>query len=211
MIITGHYGCGKTNLSVNIALDIAAGGSKCTVIDLDIVNPYFRTADFTELFGKKGIDVKAPVYANSNLDIPSINIPLAEILSEGGYVVMDVGGDDEGAKALGRYAPVINAFEDKQVLYTVNKFRYLSRTAEEMLVLMREIELAGSVRCTGLVNNSNLGAETRRENIEGSLPLFEERSQAAGLPALFTAVKRGLCDDMPGIYPVDIYVKPPWA
>ena len=93
-VVTGHYGSGKTNFSVNAALGIAAKGGKCTVIDLDIVNPYFRTADFGDMFRSKGIELFAPVYANTNLDIPSLNIPLESILADGGYVVIDVGGDD---------------------------------------------------------------------------------------------------------------------
>ena len=126
-VITGHYGSGKTNLSVNLALDIAGAGEKCTVIDLDIVNPYFRTADFGKMFEDRGIALYAPVYANTNLDIPSLNIPLESILAEGGNVIIDVGGDDEGAKALGRFAPVISAFDDRDMLYVINRYRYLTK------------------------------------------------------------------------------------
>ena len=75
-IITGHYGSGKTNVSVNMALDLAAKGEKVTVVDLDIVNPYFRTADFKELFGKHDISLTVPTYANSNLDIPALGFDM---------------------------------------------------------------------------------------------------------------------------------------
>ena len=79
-VITGHYGSGKTNFAVNLALDTAAQGKKCVVVDLDIVNPYFRTADFEEMFAKRGIALKAPAYANSNLDIPALNISVKSLL-----------------------------------------------------------------------------------------------------------------------------------
>lgn len=75
-IITGHYGSGKTNVSVNMALDLAEKGEKVTVVDLDIVNPYFRTADFKELFGEHNISLTVPTYANSNLDIPALGFEI---------------------------------------------------------------------------------------------------------------------------------------
>ena len=104
-IITGHYGSGKTNVSVNMALDLAEKGEKVTVVDLDIVNPYFRTADFKELFGEHNISLTVPTYANSNLDIPALGFDMNGITDREGYIIIDVGGDDEGAKALGRYRP----------------------------------------------------------------------------------------------------------
>ena len=100
-VITGHYGCGKTNVAVNIALKLAAEGKKVTVVDLDIVNPYFRTADFGELFDGKGIELIVPMYANSNLDIPALSFDLGAIINGSSYTVIDVGGDPEGAIALG--------------------------------------------------------------------------------------------------------------
>lgn len=107
-VITGHYGSGKTNFAVNLALKEAKSVKRCTVIDLDIVNPYFRTADFEELFRENGITLRAPLYANSNLDIPALNIDLRSIIDETDCVIIDVGGDDEGAKALGRFADEIS-------------------------------------------------------------------------------------------------------
>ena len=108
-IITGHYGSGKTNVSVNMALDLAEKGEKVTVVDLDIVNPYFRTADFKELFGEHNISLTVPTYANSNLDIPALGFDMNGIADREGYIIIDVGGDDEGAKALGRYRKVFES------------------------------------------------------------------------------------------------------
>ena len=91
IIITGHYGCGKTNVAVNIALNLAKKGEKVKVVDLDIVNPYFRTADFGELFGSRGVELIVPMYANSNLDIPALSFDIGGIISGEGYTVIDVG------------------------------------------------------------------------------------------------------------------------
>ena len=210
-VVTGHYGSGKTNFSVNLALDIADAGNKCTVIDLDIVNPYFRTADFGDMFKSRGIELFAPVYANTNLDIPSLNIPLESILADGGYVVIDVGGDDEGAKALGRYAPVITAFADKQMLCVINKYRYLTKEPAEAVKVMREIEFSCGLAHTGLVHNSSLGAETTAGTVRASLNFADEVSKLTGLPIAATCAVAGtMPEEAPEPYIVKRYVHNLW-
>lgn len=210
-IITGHYGSGKTNVSVNLALEAARQGKKCTVVDLDIVNPYFRTADFEALFAEHGITLKAPLYANSNLDIPALNISIKSILDESDCVIIDVGGDDEGAKALGRYAKVITECDDREMLYVINKCRYLTKEPEEALGLMREIEEAGGIKCTGIINNTNLGYETDESIILGSLDYAREVADSAGLPiALTTGKKEFLNKVTDNPFPVEIFVKTLW-
>ncbi len=210
-IVTGHYGSGKTNFSVNLAMDVSDKGEKCTVIDLDIVNPYFRTADFSGMFSDRGIALYAPVYANSNLDIPSLNIPLESILADGGYVIIDVGGDDEGAKALGRYAPAINAFEDKDMLYVINRYRYLTKDAPDAAQVMREIEYSCGLKHTGLVNNSSLGAETTQDTVRDSLSFADEVSQLTGLPVTATcAIEGAMPEEAPEKYIIKRYVKNLW-
>ena len=210
-IVTGHYGAGKTNFSVNAALDIASSGEKCTIIDLDIVNPYFRTADFGELFAGKGIELLSPVYANTNLDIPSLNIPLDSILAAGGHVVIDVGGDDEGAKALGRYSEIIRSFADREMLYVINRYRYLTKEAADAAVLMREIEVSSQLNCTGIVNNSSLGVETAADTVRESLAFADEVSKLTGLPIRATCAVEGcMPEEAPEPYTVKRYVRNLW-
>lgn len=211
IVITGHYGSGKTNFAVNLALKEAKSGKRCTVIDLDIVNPYFRTADFEELFRENGITLRAPLYANSNLDIPALNIDLRSIINETDRVIIDVGGDDEGAKALGRFADEISA-AGYEMLYVINKYRYLTKEPEEALALMYDIERAGGLRCTGIVNNSNLGAETTEEIVRGALKYAKNVAETAGLPLTATAAKaEAMPAEAENPFPVSIYVRTMWS
>ena len=209
-VITGHYGSGKTNFAVNLALDAAKRGERVTVVDLDIVNPYFRTADCEQLFADNDIRLIVPTYANSNLDIPALNFDLASIVRQEGLVIVDVGGDDEGAKALGRYAHCLEG-TDMQMLYVVNRFRYLTKEPEEALELMYLIEQASSLKCTGIVNNSNLGCDTDIDTVNTGILYGQAVAEKAGLPLVCVCVNRSLdvkADD--NIYPIDIYVKKLW-
>lgn len=210
-IITGHYGSGKTNFSANLAVKLAKNGEKVTVADLDIVNPYFRSADFEEFFSTYGIELAAPLYANSNLDIPAISFDLERIASGDGYLVIDVGGDDAGAIALGRYAKAFEAFaDDIDMLYVVNCRRFLTRTADEALELMYEIEAAAQMKHTAIVNNTNLLYETTAEILEESAAFAGEISERSGLPIAYSCVPLGLTADVPNPFPVEIYVKKIW-
>lgn len=209
-VITGHYGCGKTNVSVNLALVQAKRTSRVTVVDLDIVNPYFRTADFGELFADKGIRLITPMYANSNLDIPALSFDLAGIISESDSVIIDVGGDPEGAAALGRYSDVLNRRKDLGLYYVVNKYRYLTSTAEEAVELLREIEAVGTVPCSGIINNSNLGKLTDNKIVADSVDYAEKVAKAAGVPLLFTCSEDKNLTGIKNGLPVEIFVKPVW-
>ncbi|MBD5137979.1 MAG: cobalamin biosynthesis protein CobQ [Ruminococcus sp.] len=210
-IVTGHYGSGKTNFSANLAVKTAENGGKVTVVDLDIVNPYFRSADFGELFSGKNIELVAPMYANSNLDIPAISFDLERIASGDGSLVIDVGGDDAGAIALGRYSKAFEAFSDDiDMFYVVNCRRFLTRTAAEALELMYEIEAAAQMKHTAIVNNTNLLYETTAEVLEASQKFAEEIAEKAGLPIAYSCVPLGISAKVTNPFPVEIYVKKIW-
>lgn len=217
-VITGHYGSGKTNVAVNFAAELARQGEKVSAADLDIVNPYFRTADFKELFGDLGVTLVASVYANSNLDIPALSFDLERICREEGYVLIDVGGDDSGAFALGRYKQVFDelaARGDLDVLYVINKYRYLTSSPEEAVQLMYEIEQAARVRHTGIINNSNLGCETTFTTAADSLEFAEKVCRLTGLPLEFTSVPENsvIPEELKArekFREMKVYVKPIW-
>lgn len=207
VIITGHYGSGKTNIAAELALEFARAGERVCVVDLDIVNPYFRTADFSELFAQHGIELAAPKYANTNLDIPALDFDMYALLSSFDRAVIDVGGDDVGAAALGRYSQTLEHF-GYDMLYVVNKYRLLTRTSAEAVELLRDIEQVSRLKVTGVINNSNLGGETTAEEIRNSVPYAEQCSAELGVPLMFTAAERSL--NLSEYRAVDIHVRPFW-
>ena len=182
-LFAGHYGSGKTNLAVNYALLLAKEGKKVCIADLDIVNPYFRTKDSAAVLDKAGIDLISPQFANSNVDLPALpaeSYRLVQDLST--YGIMDIGGDDRGAYALGRYVPAIKAENDYRMIFVANSYRPLTRTPEEALEVMREIEEACGLAFTDIVANANLGTETTPETVLDSIPYMEKLSELSGLP-----------------------------
>ena len=212
-IITGHYGSGKTNFAANLAVCSAEKGERITVADLDIVNPYFRSADFAELFKRHNIKLAAPESANSNLDIPALSFDPESLTEDCDNLIIDVGGDDAGATALGRYHFQLTAQNPKfkiEMLYVINMYRHHTRTADDALKLMYEIEAASRLKHTGIVNNSHLSHETAAETILSSVPFADETAEKSGLPIVYTTVLREVAIDVKNPFPVEIYVKKIW-
>ena len=192
-VFSGHYGSGKTNVALSVALGLARSGQSVTVADLDIVNPYFRTKDSARELEKAGIELICSDYANTNVDIPALPQSMYAITDDRSRkVVVDLGGDDRGALALGRLAPAILEENDFDLFAVINMFRPLTKTAEETVGVMKEIEAASGLRFTGLVNNSNLGEETTPETVLSSLPYAEETARLTGLPIVMTTVEKKL-------------------
>lgn len=192
-VFSGHYGSGKTNVALSVALGLARSGQSVTVADLDIVNPYFRTKDSARELEKAGIELICSDYANTNVDIPALPQSMYAITDDRSRkVVVDLGGDDRGALALGRLAPAMLEENDFDLFAVINMFRPLTKTAEETVGVMKEIEAASGLRFTGLVNNSNLGEETTPETVLSSLPYAEETARLTGLPIVMTTVEKDL-------------------
>lgn len=215
-VVLGHYGSGKTNISLNLALDSAAKGETVAIADLDIVNPYFRTCDYTELLQEKGIQVITSRLAGTTLDVPAITAEMYSIFNGlSDHVIIDVGGDDVGAYALGRFAKGIRESGNCEVLYVINRYRKMVSTPESAEEILREIECAAHLKATALVNNSHLCNLTDEDCILSSLSYGEEVSRQLGLPMAFTAVPKHLTvtlkDKISNLYPIDIIVKPPFS
>ena len=215
-LFAGHYGSGKTNIAVNYALYLKESSDRVSIADLDIVNPYFRTKDSEAFLESKGIHLISSEYANSNVDVPALPAEAYAIIDdESVQAVIDVGGDDRGALALGRYAPAILKQNDYEMLLVINKFRPLTPDCASTIGVMREIEAAAGMKFTGIVNNSNLGDETTAEDILGSLAYAEEIAAASGLPVKMTTVKHDLFDSVKDkvsdCFPIKLYVKQSWA
>lgn len=196
-LFLGHYGSGKTNIAVAFAKKLRREGKKVKIADLDIVNPYFRTADSAKELEKMGIDLISPHFANTNVDLPAMPSEVYSLMQNTkDFAVLDIGGDDRGAYALGRYRDYILEENNYEMVFVANFYRPLTRTPEDALEVMREIELASGIPFTAIVNNSNLGNETTAKDIEKTNILAEKLSLLSGLPIIFTAVKEDIASSV---------------
>ena len=212
-VFAGHYGSGKTNVAVNFALRLRESFDRVAIADLDIVNPYFRTKDAAELLHRHGVELIVSEFAGTNLDAPAMPAEAYRMLDDDGlHSVIDVGGDDRGALALGRYAEAIKS-RDYEMYFICNKFRPLTRTAEDAYAAMQEIEAAASLPFTGIIDNPNLGPDTTVEDIMSSEEYSAKLSALSGLPVVATAVRRDLADSIEGsrLFPIDIIVAQTWS
>ena len=190
-LFAGHYGSGKTNIAVNYALHLAGEGKKVCIADLDIVNPYFRTKDSAQVLEAAGVHLISPTFANTNVDLPALPAEAYRLVTDKSiYGIMDIGGDDRGAYALGRYVPAMKEEGNYRMVFVANCYRPLTRTPEEALEVMREIENACGLTFTDIVNNSNLASETTPETILASKDYMEKLSQLSGLPIWLTTAEK---------------------
>ena len=198
-LILGHYGSGKTNIAVNLAVAYRKVRERVAIADLDIVNPYFRTKDSLDLLKEKDIRLIVSEYANSNVDIPALPQDMYAVTDDKGLTcVLDIGGDDRGALVLGRLRPEILRENDYEMLLVINMYRPLTATPEEAIEVLREIETAANMRCTGIVNNSNLGRETTAADVLASIPYAEEVSRLSGLPIVMTTAEETVAKELFG-------------
>lgn len=208
-IISGHYGSGKTNIAVSLALDLKKQHENTAIADIDIVNPYFRTKDSEAQLAENGIRLICSEYANSNVDIPALPQDMYAVTDDRTlYSILDVGGDERGALALGRIAPKIREENNFEMIYVVNKYRPLTCDAESAIEVMREIEAACRLKFTGIINNSNLGSETDEGTVLSSIGYAEEISEKTGLPVLYTTVSENmytpLKDKIKNLYKINL-------
>ena len=214
-VFAGHYGSGKTNIAINYALKLKESFDKVTIADLDIVNPYFRTKDSAKVLEKHGIKLISSQFANSNVDTPALPGEIYSVFDDKSiYSVLDVGGDDRGALALGRYVPHLLDENNYEFLFVINKYRFLTKDAKSTIEVMREIEEASKLRFTAIVNNSNIGEETTKEDVLSSVAYANEVSALTGLEIKMTTVKRSLYESLKNeiinLQPIDLYVRQSW-
>lgn len=196
-LFCGHYGSGKTNIAVNVAIKLKESYNNIALADLDIVNPYFRTKDSSEELKSNGIRLICSEYANSNVDIPALPQDMYAITDDKTLkCVLDIGGDDRGALVLGRISDKILEENDFEMLMVINSFRPLTRDTESLIEVFSEIETAAKIKFTGLVNNSNLGEETTAEDVLSSVSYADDISKATGLPVVMTCVKEDLYESL---------------
>lgn len=211
-LFAGHYGSGKTNIAINYAFNMKADGKNVVIADLDIVNPYFRTKDSEAELKEAGIELISSEFASSNIDLPALPQDIYSVVDNNErYAIMDIGGDDRGAYALGRYADSIKKENNYEMFMVINMYRPLTRDVESTVEVMKEIETACSMKFTAIVNNSNIGEETTAQDVLDSLEYAQAVSQATGLPVGLTTVREDLynylCEKVENLMPLRLQEK----
>ncbi len=214
-IITGHYGSGKTEFAVNYTFGLAATGKKTAIVDLDIVNPYFRSREMEPKLAEKGIRVISSSLRGLSGDVPALSPEIFSVLQDTSYeVVLDVGGDMVGARALARYHEYFDR-EPYDMLFVLNANRHQTSTVDGAVSYLRSIEESSKQKVTALVNNTHLCGNTTLEEIIKGQKLCEDVSVALGLPIKYMVVEKKFVDMLPKglqgeVFPIDIYMKKPW-
>lgn len=164
-IIIGHYGSGKSEFSVNYAVKLAEKGRKVALADLDIVNMYFRSREKAKEMEKLGVKVIASQINTPAVEVPSISAEVYAPLQDESYdFVIDVGGDQVGARALGRY---VNYFKEGEydMFFILNANRPETQSAEKAYEYMVKIQDVSRAKITGIVNNTHLLKATTVEDV----------------------------------------------
>jgi cellulose biosynthesis protein BcsQ len=186
-IFTGHFGSGKTEVSVNYALKLSEKYKNTCIVDFDIVNPFFRTADARDELERRGVQVMLPRYANTNVDVPALPAEINKLFENKDYhVVFDVGGDDLGARALSRYREEIEQ-EQHELFFVINTRRPMTNTLEKIIEMLQQIEDSSRLKVTKLVNNTNLLQYTDADEILRGHDIIERVSEKLNIPIAFTS------------------------
>ena len=213
-IITGHYGTGKTEFAVNLALALAGEYPQVMLADLDIVNPYFRSRERRDLLAQAGVRLISSSQACSDADVPALPAELLTILEDRSIKgVLDIGGDPVGARVLARFRPKL-VQEDCQLIYVLNATRPEVREKDKAIAYLRGIEATTGLTCTGIVNNTHLCGETTEAEIRKGAALAAAVSQETGIPILCHVAEErlapALSDLSETVFPITIKMKKPW-
>lgn len=214
-VFCGHYGSGKTEISINTALAIREEHEKTVLVDLDIVNPYFRSAEQKEVLDAAGIRLLAPTFAMTTVDIPGLPAQIQSVFDRPDErVVFDVGGDDTGAVALGRYKPYFDQ-SDYEMLLVINTLRPFSNSVESIADLYERISGRARMTAAGLINNTNFGKRTEALDVIEGHKIVLEASKLLGIPVRAVTAQPEIMEQLPGElraigYPITTRMRPDW-
>ncbi|WP_213365483.1 hypothetical protein [Mesobacillus boroniphilus] len=215
-IITGHFGSGKTEISINLALEARKTNARTAIADLDIVNPYYRARDARDIFEQNGIELIAPAERLAAADLPIVPGDMSRVIYDNAYkLIVDAGGDKDGTTALGQF---YNDWKDMkpEVLFILNANRPYVSTLAGAVETLQKIEIASRLKITGIINNANVGSETTLQDVEKGLILSKELSEELGIPLLNTMVPEHLSAVSAGmaaesqVKVISRYLKLPW-
>ena len=224
-VIIGNFGSGKTELALNMVFDAAARGEKVTLVDIDVINPYFRSTERKAELNAAGIRLISPNFTSSGVEVPSIPAEIFSVFSDDSdLVVFDVGGDPVGAIAMGQYYGYFKSLENFEVWYVINVRRPLSSGTAENLEMLGKIQGVSRLRVTGILNNTNLAHETSTADLFDGLEVTKQLSDETGLPVVGTigtpevlsafakeAEERGVDKKYVGrLFPIERYMHRDW-
>ena len=212
-VIAGHFGSGKTEFALNYALHLKKDHENVTIVDMDTVNPYFRTKDAEERLSEAGVRVISPQFANTNVDILSVPPEILSVFENPSCAaVFDVGGDDEGAIVLGVYEKLIRE-SGYEMLFIMNPKRPFTETPEQAMEMMNAIEQASRLKFTGIVNTANLMEETTPSLVAEGEKIVRETAKRSELPFLYTAATAenlaSISEPEKG-FPIELFLKKPF-
>ena len=221
--IAGHYGSGKTEFSVNLALDLKKEKDKVAILDMDIANPYFRSRERQKMMEAEGINVIFNTYGfDITEDLPAITAALRGPLENEEFTaVVDVGGNDSGARVLKQFEKYFRR-DDCELLCVLNANRPETDTVEGMLEHLHSIEIETGLKFHGLINNTHLLRETTADDIVKGYKLCRQVSDKLGIPIVWNTCREDLLDDLKqliadeniegleNIYPIKLYMRPSW-
>ncbi|MDY0256352.1 ATP-binding protein [Gudongella oleilytica] len=214
-IVIGHYGSGKTEFSVNYAVKLAKMGRKVGLVDLDVINPYFRSREKTALLAEIGIKVVGSNLEGNALDVPAISGEAATPLQDKSYdAILDVGGDPAGARALGRYFPILRDGE-YDMFFVLNANRPETQSVEKAMEYIAKIEATARAKVTGIVNNTHMLKATSAEDVIRGYDLAVKVSEATGIPLRYNSCLESLADKLPdevktNVFPIQLYMREEW-
>jgi len=214
-IFTGHFGSGKSEIAVNYAFKLNQMNYRTAIADLDVVNPFFRTTDVKSELEANGIHVVTTLYANTNVDVPALSPEINKLFENKDFkVVLDVGGDDLGAKVLGRYKEQI--VNDSYRMYCViNTKRPMTDTKEKIISMIRDIEESSGIKVDMLINNTNLLQNTTPDDIMEGHELIKQVSEELSIPIAFacgfSSTLNSIREKLQGkVFYLNKYIKLPW-
>lgn len=216
VIITGHYGCGKTEFSLNYVIKMKEQFEHVCIADLDIVNPYFRSREKKLFLEEHGIKVVDSSINSTTLELPALPAEIMGIIQNQNIIsILDVGGDPVGARALARFSDQIKKY-DYDLFYVINGNRPETQTAEHVIKNMREIEKTSGLKVTGLINNTHLLRDTSVQDVEFGHELTKEVSWATDIPIRYEAAIEETADKILNkdikekLFPINLYMREEW-
>lgn len=214
-LFTGHYGSGKTELAINYSLKCAREGTHTVLVDLDIVNPFFRSSEIKSILENEKIEVISPVFATSNINLPALPASIFGLFDRKDcQIIFDVGGDEDGARALGRYFPYFQK-HDYNMFFVINTLRPFTSNCEDIVTIIKEVEKSSRLKVEYLINNTNLSYETKPEMIMEGQKIIEEVSGKVNIPIQYISGTKNVLSQLDLKYMqkgfvLETFMKPPW-